>query len=169
MTSILKKKENNFHTCMYLRRRYYYIIGLRNLQPSVSRARPPVGWHRTAWQPGHWTTVWEWENTVAILLHDGLGHLTFVKLLLGCWTSLFNLCLARSSSADGYSKSLGRGILGKSVVETLNIVEIIWFLNSLHSCRNVGKACSLAELELALLSREKCVKKCAGPLASFLE
>ncbi len=35
--------------------------------PSVSRARPPVGWHSTAEQPLHSTTVWLWLNTVVML------------------------------------------------------------------------------------------------------
>lgn len=40
---------------------------LRNEQPSVSRAFPPVGWHRTVEHPTHKTTVWAWLNTVVIL------------------------------------------------------------------------------------------------------
>lgn len=34
--------------------------------PSVSLARPPVGWHNTVWQFPHTTTVWEWLNTVVL-------------------------------------------------------------------------------------------------------
>ncbi|RUS34994.1 hypothetical protein BC938DRAFT_477088 [Jimgerdemannia flammicorona] len=35
--------------------------------PSVRRARPPVGWHKTVAQLPHSTTVWAWLNTVVML------------------------------------------------------------------------------------------------------
>ena len=45
--------------------------------PSVKRARPPVGWHSTALQLPHSTTVWLWLNTVVMLKHPcGCGRAT---------------------------------------------------------------------------------------------
>lgn len=38
----------------------------RKEHPSVSRARPPVGWQSTVWQFPQITTVWEWLNTVVL-------------------------------------------------------------------------------------------------------
>ncbi|RWW40425.1 hypothetical protein BHE74_00054164 [Ensete ventricosum] len=38
----------------------------RKEQPSVSLARPPVGWQRTVWQFPQTTTVCEWLNTVVL-------------------------------------------------------------------------------------------------------
>jgi hypothetical protein len=35
--------------------------------PVVTRAKPPVGWHKTILQPAHNTTVWAWLKTVVIL------------------------------------------------------------------------------------------------------
>lgn len=40
--------------------------------PSVRRAFPPVGTHRTVLQLVHTTTVWEWLNTV-VLRRGGVG------------------------------------------------------------------------------------------------
>src|SRR5665213_508044 len=50
---------------------------LRNEQPSVSLALPPVGWQRTVEQPAQMTTVWAWEKTVVIVKQP--GHLTSMK------------------------------------------------------------------------------------------
>lgn len=55
-------KENHWQVHHYLRVEtagWYW--------PSVRRALPPVGWHRTVEQPTHRTTVWAWLNTVVIL------------------------------------------------------------------------------------------------------
>lgn len=73
-------------------------------QPSVSLARPPVGWHNTVWQLPHTTTVCEWLNTVVMLKHP--WHLTSMKKELGVCTSLLSLCFLFSSSAGGWSKSI---------------------------------------------------------------
>ena len=62
----------------------------RNEHPSVSRARPPVGVHRTAEQDGHTTTVCELEKTVVIAKQP--WHLTSMKKLFGDCTSRFSLC-----------------------------------------------------------------------------
>lgn len=35
--------------------------------PSVSLARPPVGWHKIVEQPAQTTTPWAWLKTVVIL------------------------------------------------------------------------------------------------------
>ena len=37
---------------------------MSNNSPSVKRARPPVGWHKTVPQEEHKTTVWAWLKTV---------------------------------------------------------------------------------------------------------
>jgi hypothetical protein len=50
---------------------------LRNEQPSVSLAFPPVGWQRTVEQPAQMTTVWACEKTVVIVKQP--GHLTSMK------------------------------------------------------------------------------------------
>jgi hypothetical protein len=44
----------------------FYAVFLRNEQPSVKRARPPVGWQRTVAHEAQTTTVWAWLKTVVI-------------------------------------------------------------------------------------------------------
>jgi len=63
-------------------RRIYF---LRNEQPSVSLALPPVGWQRTVEQPAQITTVCACEKTVVIVKQP--GHLTSMKKDLGTGTS----------------------------------------------------------------------------------
>ena len=65
----------------------------------MRRARPPVGWHRTAEQDPQRTTVCEWLKTVVIWKHP--WHLTSMKKLLGLCTSRLSLCFLNSSSAGG--------------------------------------------------------------------
>lgn len=57
---------------------------LRNEQPSVSRALPPVGWHSTVEQPAQMTTVWACEKTVVMVKQP--GHLTSMKKDRGAGT-----------------------------------------------------------------------------------
>ena len=57
---------------------------LRNEQPSVSLAFPPVGWQRTVVQPWQITTVWAWEKTVVMVKQP--GHLTSMKKDRGAGT-----------------------------------------------------------------------------------
>ena len=72
--------------------------------PSVSLARPPVGWHKTVWQFPHTTTVWEWLKTVVMLKQP--WHLTSMKKEFGDWTRRLSLCFLFSNSAGGFSKSI---------------------------------------------------------------
>lgn len=58
---------------MYSRVLYF----LRKEQPSVRRALPPVGWHRTWEQPAQTTTVCACEKTVVMVKQP--GHLTSMK------------------------------------------------------------------------------------------
>lgn len=57
---------------------------LRNEQPSVSLALPPVGWQRTVVQPWQMTTVWACEKTVVMTKQP--GHLTSMKKDRGAGT-----------------------------------------------------------------------------------
>lgn len=66
-------------------RRYVYF--LRNEQPSVSLALPPVGWQRTVEQPAQTTTVWACEKTVVIVKQP--GHLTSMKKERGAGTRVY--------------------------------------------------------------------------------
>jgi hypothetical protein len=66
---------------------------LRNEQPSVSLALPPVGWQRTVEQPAQMTTVWACEKTVVIVKQP--GHLTSMKNDRGAGT---NVCKEERSS-----------------------------------------------------------------------
>ena len=43
--------------------------------PSVNRALPPVGWHKTVAQELHMTTVWACEKTVVMAKHPNLGFI----------------------------------------------------------------------------------------------
>lgn len=60
------------------------IYFLRNEQPSVKRALPPVGWQRTVVQPWQMTTVWACEKTVVMVKQP--GHLTSMKKERGAGT-----------------------------------------------------------------------------------
>ena len=64
---------------------------LRNEQPSVSLALPPVGWQRTVEQPAQMTTVWACEKTVVIVKQP--GHLTSMKNDRGAGTRVCEACL----------------------------------------------------------------------------
>lgn len=57
-----------------LKRAVYFLL---KEQPSVRRALPPVGWHRTCEQPWQTTTVWACEKTVVMVKQP--GHLTSMK------------------------------------------------------------------------------------------
>ena len=63
------------------------IYFLRKEQPSVNRALPPVGWHKTCEQPAQTTTVWAWEKTVVMVKQP--GHLTSMKKERGPGTSVY--------------------------------------------------------------------------------
>jgi len=71
--------------------RFYF---LRNEQPSVSRALPPVGWQSTVVQPWQMTTVWAWEKTVVMVKQP--GHFTSMKKDRGAGTRAW--CLRVSES-----------------------------------------------------------------------
>lgn len=73
-----------------LRERSIYF--LRNEQPSVRRALPPVGWHRTVVQPWQITTVWACEKTVVMVKQP--GHFTSMKKDRGAGT---RVCYHRSA------------------------------------------------------------------------
>jgi hypothetical protein len=60
---------------------------LRKEQPSVRRALPPVGWHRTVVQPWQMTTVWACEKTVVMVKQP--GHLTSMKKERGAGTRVW--------------------------------------------------------------------------------
>ena len=60
---------------------------LRNEQPSVSLALPPVGWQSTVVQPWQMTTVWACEKTVVIVKQP--GHLTSMKKDRGAGTRVW--------------------------------------------------------------------------------
>jgi hypothetical protein len=66
------------------RRKIYF---LRNEQPSVKRALPPVGWQRTVEHPAQMTTVCAWEKTVVMVKQP--GHLTSMKKDLGAGTRFY--------------------------------------------------------------------------------
>jgi len=65
-------------------RRGRHVYFLRNEQPSVRRAFPPVGWHRTVEQPAQMTTVCACEKTVVMVKQP--GHLTSMKKDRGAGT-----------------------------------------------------------------------------------
>ena len=67
-----------------MRFRIYFLL---KLQPSVSLALPPVGWHSTVEQPWHITTVWAWLKTVVMVKQP--GHLTSIKKERGVGTSVY--------------------------------------------------------------------------------
>jgi len=85
------------------------IYFLRNEQPSVRRALPPVGWQRTVEQPAQMTTVWACEKTVVIVKQP--GHLTSMKKDRGSGTKFFSLCFLASAAGAGLRRSTARTIL----------------------------------------------------------
>jgi len=80
-----------------------------NEQPSVRRALPPVGWHRTCEQPWQTTTVWACEKTVVMVKQP--GHLTSMKKERGPGTRVLSLCLRASAAGVGLRRSTARTIL----------------------------------------------------------
>lgn len=86
--------------------RYVSLCAIKTIEniPSVSFARPPVGWHKIVEHPAHTTTPWAWLKTVVILKQP--GHLTSIKYDFGCCTKRFSLCFFFSSAGNGWSKSL---------------------------------------------------------------
>ena len=66
------------------RRDLTIVYFLRNEQPSVSLAFPPVGWQRTVEQPAQITTVCACEKTVVMVKQP--GHLTSMKKDRGAGT-----------------------------------------------------------------------------------
>ena len=87
--------HNDIHSSLSARTLYF----LRNEQPSVRRALPPVGWHRTWEQPAQTTTVWAWEKTVVMVKQP--GHLTSMKKERGPGTRVYS-----------YSEQVSRVFLG---------------------------------------------------------
>src|ERR1700712_2582189 len=74
--------ENSQHACNQERKKRRtcgeeHVYFLRKEQPSVNRAFPPVGWHKTVEQPAQMTTVCACEKTVVIVKQP--GHLTSMK------------------------------------------------------------------------------------------
>ena len=70
--------------------------------PVVTRASPPVGWHKTMLHPTHRTTVWAWLNTVVIFTQPfRMTHYKYIlfqvwsKLLFDTW--LFKIALDKRS------------------------------------------------------------------------
>jgi hypothetical protein len=94
------RKENSRERTAYF---------LRNEQPSVSLALPPVGWQRTVVQPWQMTTVWACEKTVVIVKQP--GHLTSMKKERGAGTRVLSLCLRASATGLGFNRSTARTIL----------------------------------------------------------
>jgi len=82
---------------------------LRNEQPSVNLALPPVGWHSTVVQPWQITTVWAWEKTVVIVKQP--GHLTSMKKERGPGTRVLSLFLRASATGLGLRRSTAKTIL----------------------------------------------------------
>jgi len=78
-----------------------HLYFFRNEQPSVRRALPPVGWHKTVEHDPQMTTVCAWENTIVMLKQP--GHFTSMKKERGEATSCFNLCFLSSDWAVGFS------------------------------------------------------------------
>jgi len=89
---------------------------LRNEQPSVSRALPPVGWQRTVVQPWQMTTVWAWEKTVVMVKHP--GHLTSIKKERGAGTSCW-------SDSQSRCPSPGRERVGEVVPRRVSYLELV--------------------------------------------
>lgn len=91
---ICHKMKDDTHTHIHNRNKMLgyniYSTFLRNEQPSVRRALPPVGWQRTVEQEAQNTTVAACENMVVIWKQP--GHFTSMKNELGDCTKRFNLC-----------------------------------------------------------------------------
>lgn len=79
------------------------IYFLRNEQPSVRRALPPVGWQRTVEHPAQITTVCACEKTVVIVKQP--GHLTSMKNDLGPGTRVCEYILAARIDALGIART----------------------------------------------------------------
>merc|ERR1719326_515335 len=94
----------------------------RKEQPSVRRARPPVGWHSITLQLPQSTTVWAWLYTVVICKHP--GHFTSMKKLFGDWIIRFSLCLVFSSFLSGLRRSISMAaVRGGGAVHVKRMVE----------------------------------------------
>jgi hypothetical protein len=94
------RKENCSKRAVYFRRKE---------QPSVRRALPPVGWHRTVVHPWQMTTVWACEKTVVMVKQP--GHLTSMKKDRGAGTRVLSLCFFASAAGEGLRRSTARTIL----------------------------------------------------------
>ena len=111
-----RKKETATRVAVYFRRKE---------QPSVRRALPPVGWHRTVVQPWQITTVWACEKTVVMVKQP--GHLTSMKNERGAGTRVWqifvrycrrlgrlvfyrtlSLCFRASAAGEGFRRSTAR-------------------------------------------------------------
>ena len=110
---------------------------LRNEQPSVRRALPPVGWQRTVVQPWQITTVWAWEKTVVIVKQP--GHLTSMKKDRGAGTRALSLCLRASAAGLGLRRSTARTILSDFVdcEDRLRDCENCWSMKSGDGWRQI--------------------------------
>jgi hypothetical protein len=89
-SSILAKLFAQNHPVSVTDRAMSPVYFLRNEQPSVSLALPPVGWQSTVEQPAQITTVWAWEKTVVMVKQP--GHLTSMKNDRGAGTSVYIEC-----------------------------------------------------------------------------
>jgi hypothetical protein len=109
---------------------------LRNEQPSVKRAFPPVGWQRTVEHPAQMTTVCACEKTVVIVKQP--GHFTSIKKDRGAGTRVYrwqksasnipsqmyycywfmmrtlSLCLRASAAGVGLRRSTARTYAGST-------------------------------------------------------
>jgi len=82
---IVRPIENEMHEPTRKKsRENWRVYFLRNEQPSVRRAFPPVGWQSTVEQPAQMTTVWACEKTVVMVKQP--GHLTSMKKDRGAGT-----------------------------------------------------------------------------------
>ena len=99
---------------------------LRNEQPSVSLALPPVGWQRTVVQPWQMTTVWAWEKTVVMVKQP--GHLTSMKKDRGAGTRVYRMSAPSTgrqygiadASEGSYLELVLAGLSGRAGVEEIN-------------------------------------------------
>jgi len=100
---------------------------LRNEQPSVRRALPPVGWQRTVEQPAQMTTVCACEKTVVMVKQP--GHLTSIKKDRGagtrfCKGAKVNICnpkyVALEMMCNSYLELVLASLSGRSWVEEIN-------------------------------------------------
>merc|ERR1719254_229409 len=93
-----------FLALAYRGKQNYHSTFRRKEHPSVSLARPPVGWQSITLQFPQRTTVWAWLYTVVICKQP--GHFTSMKKLFGDWIIRFSLCFERSSFWSGLSRSM---------------------------------------------------------------